>query len=255
MRAQWEALHASLVRSVRTLSAHQQFNELRQQRAVLSRFEDPVALLDFLTGRSGDLDEKDDIYRVFVELAQLGGDTASLATSLLWLGLWPGLDAIFRRRLRHFASAPAELVSEIGDRFTHAIHHVGLDRVRRMAATLVRNTERDVRDSRQRDWADQARKSELPDDDILTEPDEPRRAKTLSDLGIPPGLSPEQEVAAIRDWLVRVVGGDADLVIGAAIYGDSQRDAGELLGLTHDAARKRFQRALPRLRTCLRGEP
>ena len=67
-------------------------------------------------------------------------------------------------------------------------------------------------------------------------------------------MDPEDQLAAIRDFVAEVVGHDADLVIGAAIYGVSQRELAERLGLTHEAARKRFQRALARLRRHVEGE-
>ncbi|MFN7702522.1 MAG: hypothetical protein ACK5U8_31860, partial [Deltaproteobacteria bacterium] len=41
---------------------------------------------------------------------------------------------------------------------------------------------------------------------------------------------------------------DAELLLAVLVLDETQREAGERLGLTHDAARKRFQRALGRLR-------
>jgi DNA-directed RNA polymerase specialized sigma24 family protein len=54
-------------------------------------------------------------------------------------------------------------------------------------------------------------------------------------------------VALLRERLTRIVGDDADLVLGAVVYGVPQSLLGNQLGLTPDAARKRFQRALKRL--------
>lgn len=61
------------------------------------------------------------------------------------------------------------------------------------------------------------------------------------------GRSEPQEIAAIRARLLPIVGEDVDLVL-AVVLGESQREAGERLGLTHDVARKRYQRALDRIR-------
>lgn len=259
MRATWEALHQSLVRSIRTLEGRKQFNLIRQQREELEPFRDPGALLEHLHGAGGDLDAKDRIYAALVGSAQAPGETAELATALLWLGLWPALDAIYRRQLRHFTKEPEALVSEIGARFTRVIHRADLGRVRRVAATLTRNVERDVRDGLKRAWADDAARADLPGDgefDADGSTGDRRRARRsphlrtrgVSELGLPPHLDPEDDVRALRDLLVELVGDDAELVIGAAIYGESQREVGERLGLTHEAARKRYQRAIARIR-------
>ena len=244
MRAHWEALHESLARAVRTLEAARQFNEARKRKQALARFADAISLLAYLTAKSGDLDEKDAIYAALIELVQERGGGADLAMSIAWLGLWPALDAIFRRRLRHFR-APEELVSEIASCFTSQVQRADLSRISRVAATLTRNTERDVRDGRQATWAEEARRADLPEDRELGGPVPPPE---LSELGLPADLGPEAEVAAIRALLVPIVGDDTDLVIGAAIYGDSQHELADQLGITHEAARKRFQRALARLR-------
>ena len=68
-----------------------------------------------------------------------------VAESMLWLALWPGLDAMYGRLWRHFKQAPAELVSEIASRFTREINRIDLGRVNRIAATLIANIERDMR--------------------------------------------------------------------------------------------------------------
>ena len=94
-----------------------------------------------------------------------------------------------------------------------------------------------------RRWRDQSRMADP------VEEDEPQvMPRQASELGIPVTLSDEREVGAIREWLLGVVGEDADLVIGAAIYGETHREVGERLGLSHEAARKRFQRAIRRVR-------
>jgi RNA polymerase sigma-70 factor (ECF subfamily) len=250
MRAHWEALHESLAQAVRTLEAARKFKEARQRKRPLARFADAVALLEYLNSRSGDLDEKDAIYAALVELVQAHDELGDVATALAWLGLWPALDAIFRRQLRHHRDAPEELVSEIGSCFTSQLRRADLSRINRIAATLVRNTERDIRDGRRAVWDEAARRADLPDEKALADPVPPPEP---SELGLAADLSPEEEVAAIRALLVPIVGDDADLVIGAAIYGQSQHELADELGITHEAARKRFQRALARLRARFQG--
>jgi RNA polymerase sigma-70 factor (ECF subfamily) len=246
------------------LKARQEFEKARAERPDLQGFADAVALLDYLNARNGDLDEKDRILAALIEMAQSGGSGSDLAASLLWLGLWPALDAIYRRRLYAFIARPEELVSEIGIIFTTTIRHADLSHIHRVAATLVRNVERDVKEGRRRAWADEARFIELPEDDKLDDDDdeeggEPKKkrggrgARGLSDLGLVPGLTLDQQVAAIRETLVEIVGDDADLVIGALLYEESQREVGDRLGLTHEAARKRFQRAMEKIRSHFKG--
>ncbi len=44
--------------------------------------------------------------------------------------------------------------------------------------------------------------------------------------------------------LAGAIGKDADLVVAVAIEGATQREAADLFGLTYEAARKRYQRAM-----------
>ena len=261
MRASWEALKRSLVCSVGTLGAKLQFEEMKTRRRPLRRFVDAGALLAYLNTAGGDLDEKDGIYAALVEAMQARGDGADLAAALLWLGLWPGLDHIYWRRLREFVAEPEALVSEIGARFTGAIHGADLDRIRRVAATLVLNVERDVREDLKRAWVEEKRRAELPqeqdddpdDEDATGDRRDVRlspllRTRGVSELGQPFRLDPDDDVEALRDLLIDIVGEDADLVLGVTVYGLTQRELGERLGLSHEATRKRFQRAIDRIR-------
>lgn len=254
MRTCWEALRKSLVRTLSTLMAHQQFNAARRTRRELQRFHDAVALLDYLhRSKDGDRDEKNRILANLVEMAQSSGDSRMLGTNLLWLALWPGLDAVYRRRLSSFAGAPEELVSEIGDHFTATIHSADLKRIHRIAATLVCNVERDIREGLLRRWAKEASHISLPEEDRADEDDgsipykEPA-TRSISEFGLPLGLRADEESVAIRRILVEQVGVDGNIVVDVAILGESQREVGERLGLHYETARKRYQRALTSVR-------
>ena len=246
MRKCWEALHAGLERSLQTLEVHEQFEEARRRHAELLPFGTGAALVDELTSAGGDLDAKDEVLARLVEMSHESRTDGPLVTALLWLALWPALDRIDRRGRRSRWGDPGELVSDLWDSFWLVVRRADLGRINRVAATLVRNTERTLRDGRVRARYIAARDDELPADDFLEDVGLARR-HDLSDLGLPPGLPPEVEAARLRDLVADVVGDDADLVIGAAIYGESQRELADRLGITHEAARKRYQRAVGRL--------
>ncbi len=262
MRASWEALHAGLGRSVRTLQADQAFQKAKLHHPALARFDQPHKLVEYLASKGGDRDEKDRILGVLVTLVQRR-EHHELASALLWLGLWPGLDAVYRRRQRHFRGEPDELVAELADAFTALVGRLDLDVVHRVAATLVRSTERDVVERRKRVWAEAPHLVEVDPfepvrdhkDRIVVASRLDRAAREVwvasqaeSQLGVAAGLSFEEDVTALRTWLERVVGEDAELVLAVLVLDETQREAGKRLGLSHDASRKRFQRALAPLR-------
>jgi DNA-directed RNA polymerase specialized sigma24 family protein len=260
VRTPWEALHQSLVRSIGTLDSQARYEEMRRRERALRRFADAGALLAYLHDAGGDRDEKDGIYAVLIEATRARGPDVEVALALVWLGLWPGLDAIYRRRLRDYKK-PAELVSEIGARFIVLVRDADLGRIHRVAATLVLNVERDVFEALKRRWADEARRADLPHEDKDSDEDDDdtgdRRAactspllrtRGVSELGLPPRLDPEDDVETLRDLLIGIVGGDADIVLGATVYGLSQREVAERLGLSHEVTRKRYQRAIDRIR-------
>lgn len=231
MRASWEALKRSLQRSVDLAST--KFDDMKRQQTRLRPFADASALLAHLNDAGGDLDGKDAIYANLVSTLQARGGDAEFATALVWLGLWPGLDRIYRRRLREFAAEPEALVSEVSARFMDVVHKADLGKIHRVAATLVLNVDRDVRDALKRRWLEDGLRADMPEDDAA---DEHAR------------LEPDEDIHALRARLVEVVGDDADLVIGCLVYGESQREMAERLGLSHDAARKRLQRATAKIR-------
>jgi hypothetical protein len=239
MRARWEGVRADLLRSVSTLQAEREFKGIHEP--VLDRFESPSALVAYLTSPSGNLDEKDRIYDALVRATQGHVAWSELATAMTWLGLWPALDAIYRRKLYRFRGA-SELVSTIGVCFSAAVARADLTRIRRLAATLTMNTERDLTDELKRRGKDEARRDGLPEDDRLVE----ERQVELRFLA--EGSSEPQEIVALRTRLLPIVGRrDLDLVL-AVVLGESQREAGAQLGLSHDVARKRYERALDRIR-------
>lgn len=240
MRAQWEGVREALVQSIVTLESDLFFRELRRTRTAFAPFGTPPELVHFLASVGGDLDEKDAVYAALVELAQGRGRDSDLAFSIAMLGLWPRLDWVYRRNLRFFPAAPDELVSEICDLFTSNVANADLCRISRVAATLVLNVNRDLRRRLRRSWGEARRRATLPDDDLL-DTDEVVRGPWASDA------SEEASIRAVREWLDAVVGIDRELLERVLIYGENKKEAGEALGLSHAAARKRYERAIARL--------
>jgi DNA-directed RNA polymerase specialized sigma24 family protein len=247
VRALWQSLHAHLLQSLEFHSARKQFGAVRQERPALKRYSDQFALLDFLHSKDGDQGEKNGILEALVNEAQDGGAGAQHAVTLLWLGLWPGLDGLYRRLWRHFRQAPDELVSAISEQFTVAVHRADLSGIRRLAATLLLNVERDIRCGLRRAWAERNLQVDLPEPDDLDALMHGRACRS-SHLGLPPGASTDDETGLIRNYLARLVGVDADLVVAVVILGEGQYEAANRLGISHDAARKRYQRAIQRIR-------
>ena len=216
------------------------YRELRRVRAEFSSFGSPSELVHFLASVGGDLDDKDRIHAALIKQVQARGRDSDLAFSVEMLALWPGLDGVYRRNLRFFSSAPDELASELSSLFPSAVAKADLVRIHRVAATLVRNVERDLRRDLQRRWTEERRRTDLPDDDAL-DTDEVVRGPWASDA------SEEASIRALREWLDGVVEVDRQLLERVLLLGETKKEAGEALGLSHAAARKRYERAITRL--------
>ena len=259
----WEALRKSLMKSCTNLDAVLKFKKLKLN-PVLERFADPIALLDLVAARNGDAVENNRIYALLLEVANAGGDTANLAVSLLWLGLWVGLDAIYRRRLKRFPQAADELVSEISHHFIEVVKRADLARIERISATLVMNTDRLVLEQLQRGWSRDNRLRETrrevaaahyrrqqPHVSVLQElaivastvnPQEP------SAFGISASATPDEQVAALRQEAIRLVGRDGELVVDVEVEGVPQSEIADRRGIPRPTLRQRVHRARQQMR-------
>lgn len=147
---------------------------------------------------------------------------------VLVLVLWPGLEAV-RYRLRRYVSFDIpRLDAELTGRLTLGIRTLRLSRVSRIAATLLRNVERDLRRGLQAD-ADRARLRQMD-----CEADDFQSAPVADDT-------------KLIGVIVRALGQDGALVAAVHIGGWSQKEAAAALGISHAAARKRCQRVIARL--------
>lgn len=227
MALTWSALHAQLLRSSRRVSFLQAFRSFRERNPELADFPSPPSLLEFIHRPDRDLAEKNCVLRALVVEAQRDGSSADAAKTLVLLALCPGLDAIHGRLRRFFRADPDRLVAELSGRVSAQIATLRLDRVNRIAATILRNVERDIRRMLGREWQDSA--AGLVD---------------VEDVPVEAAADP----GALLPWLRAAIPRDAELVIAVAVLGLSQKEAAHALGISHDVARKRYQRALETLR-------
>ena len=157
------------------------------------------------------------------------------------------------RLWRHFRYAHEDLVAEIAVRFTLVIHRADLTRIRRVAATLLRNVERDVRSILRRSREERGRLVELPEHNDKIEARhginlEFVRRPSPSAFGISPASDADEETRFLHDRLRQQIGAHADLVVAVVIIGERPAEAADRLGISHEAVRKRCQRALDSLR-------
>jgi DNA-directed RNA polymerase specialized sigma24 family protein len=258
VRARWESLHAALIRSVTTFAAAGQFQALRRGEPALARFDTAEDLLAYLARDHAELDEKDQIYAALVRAVQISAPWTRVAGALAWCGLWPALDRVYRRRMRYFGDDADELTQVIWLSFTELMKRIDLGRVSRLAATLVRTTDRDVRGTLRRARGNlpsaNAQRQELETPSVQC----PRsiapagaNMSQIEDLAAPEA-SFARELADLRAQFRPELGSDTDLLLAVLVLGMDQRKAAERMGLTYAGARQRLRRAVLRIRSHLR---
>lgn len=236
----WEALRESLLAGLDGLRVERTFGELRSVCTALTASPSVVGLVALLHDVGADLDRKEGIYQELVGAAREHGPRARLAMRLVWIGLWPGLDRV-RGRLQLRCPRRADLDAELMQAFVEAVARVDLGRSRRLAATLVRNTERRVCERVQREARRAVEHYPEPCELSVSQPE-------ISTFGLPAGRPEAERIAVLRAWLVEIAGDDAELVVRAVLLGELPSAVGAELGLEEGVARKRVQRALQRVR-------
>nr|WP_216612974.1 sigma-70 family RNA polymerase sigma factor [Myxococcus xanthus] len=217
---------------------------VRSNWEALSGFEEPEALVSFLTAREGDSHVKDGLLAGLVTLVQMG-TAASFFVAVLWLGLWPGLDSVYRRCLRRTEYPPAEVVSSVAASFMALVARVNLSGVQRVAGTLVRGTERDVLKTWRKELAEQRRRARL---ESLTDVEAGAPSVQWLTPFISRARSFNAEVEELRAWLIPLTGEDTDLVVSLIVREEDAVEVAASLGVSPETARKRVRRALVRLR-------
>nr|WP_217279311.1 sigma-70 family RNA polymerase sigma factor [Corallococcus exiguus] len=240
----WDALHQELGVALRTAEAQRAYRLVRRNWEALADFEQPEALVSFLTAREGESHVKDGLLAGLVVMVQTGA-AASFFVALLWLSLWPGLDSVYRRCLRRTEQPPAEVASSVAVSFMALVARVNLSGVHRVAGTLVRGTERDVLKTWHKELVEQRHRARL---------------ESLADVDgwapSVPWLTPfasrarsfNAEVEELRAWLLPLTGEDTDLVVSLVLREEDAVEVAASLGLSPETARKRVRRALARLR-------
>jgi DNA-directed RNA polymerase specialized sigma24 family protein len=226
--------------ALRTAEAQHAYRLVRCNWEALSDFEQPEALVSFLTAREGESHIKEGLLAGLVVLVQMG-DSVRFFVALLWLGLWPGLDGVYRRCLRRMEREPAEVVSSVAASFMSLVARVNVSGVQRVAATLVRGTERDVLKAWSKELEEQRQRARLEEGGWEPAVQWPvpfvSRARSF-----------DAEVEELRAWLLPLAGEDTDLVVSVLLHEEGYVEVGASFGLAPSAARKRVQRAMGRLR-------
>lgn len=197
------------------------------QKTSNQRFRDPAHLFGWLQAADVDPACKNTVLADLLRCANCEDGKSALAVELLLLALWPGL-CVIRRRFRTLCSTFA-LDADLLGGLSSGILSADPELVTRVAATLLRNLERDLRRSYMREHAATRGSGDL----------EALERKLVSEEAD----RPEAIVSAAQAAL----GPDGALLALVHIAGFSQKEAARLLGITHDAARKRCQRAMARL--------
>lgn len=216
-----------------TLNFQRGFDTVRSRHRELTRFADPAALLDHLHRGDAPSDKKKIILAGLIDSAKSNDRAGDCALTIMLLALWPGLDGVFRRsRARRLGHADV-IASEILARATLSIRELDLAQVNWIAATILKNVERDLLRAIKRENLRQQQQDEF-------DADTHGAMIEVADDDTPP----ERLLAE----LTCLTGTDACLVIRVVVEGCTQAEAGKEIGLSEPAARKRFQRALKRLR-------
>jgi RNA polymerase sigma-70 factor (ECF subfamily) len=236
MRGSWSALHASFTRVLNRTSAETEFKVMRLAHPDLAAFATILSLMEHQRGNAGDPTARFRVIRTLVAAAQSDESYRSTAQVMVIIALWPGLDAVYWRLARGFPGARDDLATEILSRLGEAILTLDLEKVTAVAATLLKNLERDIR----RDLIDarvDAEASRPIDDPAIS-------AALVEATAVDVGDAP-----VVADRLSGLRPDDAHLLRRVFILGETQEEAGQSLGLSQAAARKRYQRALEKLRT------
>src|SRR5690349_18872607 len=112
MRQQWERVRRDLSAAIRLPRIVRLYVEIARQRVELAPFETPSKLAGHLEVLRGD-PAGNDLYLSVLDVWRRGAAShADVAGRVLWLGLWPLLDALYWRQRRFWLGEENDLISE-----------------------------------------------------------------------------------------------------------------------------------------------
>ncbi len=145
MFAAWNRLRRSFEQTITTPRALRQFEKMKEAEPLVREHQTPNDLIAYLSPRDGDLAHKNQVYLALLRIMRQRDEAGRLAASLIWLGLWSGLDAIYGEcAKRNPRLSDDELCSEFAAVFTEQMNYINPARARRLISTLLRNTRRDL---------------------------------------------------------------------------------------------------------------
>ena len=200
----WHEIRDHLMQSSSTLSFQRSFDAVRREQRPLLAFRDPAALLDALHQQAGSPDQKNLILAALVRAVHADGHTGDCALTLMLLALWPGLDAVRRRCVWRKLGTAEDIAADVLGRTVETLRGLDLERVNWIAATVLRNVERDILRSHLREDSRQKLHGDTDPDDFAT--------------NIESGEAAIGEAELIRD-MQALVGADLTLVIRVAVEG------------------------------------
>lgn len=236
MRASWSALHLSITRILNRSSSDAEFRLMRQDYPDLAPFASIASLMEHQHAQGGEPDARFRVVRALVLAAQSEWRYRTTAHLMVIAVLWPGLDAVLWGLARGFPAARDDLPADILARVGEAVLAMNLDRVNAVVGTLLLNLERDIR--RDLIAARILGQALWPIDDPSVEASIAAIAAQLAD-----------NQSEISDRLAGLNAKDRQLLRRVFLLGETQEEAGLALGLKPDSARKRYQRALVKLRS------
>jgi hypothetical protein len=96
-----------------------------------------------------------------------------------------------------------------------------------VAATILRNTERLIRQGLRSEWQQSGRTDHLPDEEMMRLDCACQSDRQATVFGFPPGTDSDIATAMLCTVLASLIGADAELVIAVAV---SSRAAGKAAG-------------------------
>lgn len=261
----WESLFQVHERVFERPEIDRWYARIRTSDPVLAPIDNVGNLRQILKPSAADPDRQDALLAAMIGLVQRGGTDGRFAESILWVAFRPALEGVYRRWVRWFPrDRIEELVSHVASVFVRQIHESELSGIKRVAGTVSANVARDVMRLVTRAWADDRRWCELPDEEqtgswgasVPAERfmHEPEWCESL--LGLPLGLSTDQEIEFLRARLSEMVGqANANLLVDIAVLGENQRLLADATGRGYEDIRYRYRRAREAAHALLISDP